>query len=300
MNQSISPKYFLATLIWLVALSCREEPEYSSIRICTELFTDSALTELKSEEKTEESLLGVAPHRSLWPHGIEFPIHISVKFLNGTEFQKLKVMQYAKQWNEVSAPGWDNNKKIRLKFIPYDGTTSGNVTDIRVVFRPGGSSSYLGSDALRVHKDSPTVYFGWITETAGEDVIRQVVLHEFGHVLGLVHEHQSPQANIPWNRERVYAYYARTQHPPWDRAMVDRNIFFRYSTTETNSTAYDPLSIMHYSIPAELTDGGFSTPWNSRLSTMDSSFIKTLYRYNPCIPNETCCFDRRGRRIPCP
>ena len=29
------------------------------------------------------------------------------------------------------------------------------------------------------------------------------VMHEFGHALGLKHEHQSPNANIQWNMKEL-------------------------------------------------------------------------------------------------
>jgi hypothetical protein len=209
-------------------------------------------------------------------------------------------MFYAKWWNEISAPGFSADRKIRIRFIPYDVTTSGNVSDVRVIFQTGGSSSYVGSDARTIPQSAPTVFFGWINENTSEAEIRQVVLHEFGHVIGLEHEHQSPSAEIPWDREKVYSYYERTQNPPWTRADVDRNIFYKYGRGQTNYTEYDSLSIMHYAIADELTIGDYSTPWNSRFSRIDSSFIRDLYKYNPCVPNETCCWDRRGRRVPCP
>lgn len=281
--------------ICLVLYSCKTKQTVplAEERFCTELYLDS--TETKAFE-----IKGVAPHESLWFHSIEFPLSITVKFLNGSPFQINKVRQYAKQWEGASAKHPEGGNKIRIKFIPYDGTTSGNITDIRIIFRPGGSSSYIGSDAKKVNADSATMFFGWINEGEPEESIRQVVLHEFGHVLGLVHEHQSPLANIPWDKEKVYEYYRTTQNPPWDRAKVDANIFSRYSASSTNYSAYDIHSIMHYAIPSSLTVDGFSTPWNSELSPTDKGFIKKIYRYEPCIVNETCCFDQRGRRIPCP
>lgn len=283
----------LISLLFFYSCTNNETQDLVEAKFCTELFSDSSATE-------GVEIKGVAPHASLWWHSIEFPLFITVKFLNGTDFQKSKVRQYAKEWEVNSNSDFDGKYKIRLRFIPYDGSTSGNRAQIRVVFRPGGSSSYIGSDALRIHPDSPTVYFGWINEGQSEAAIRQVVLHEFGHVLGLVHEHQSPTANIPWDKDKVYDYYARTQTPPWDRSKVDYNIFRRYEASATNYTAYDSNSIMHYAIPNSLTVGDYEVQWKTELSTIDKEFIKKIYKYQPCILNETCCFDRRGRRIPCP
>ena len=211
-------------------------------------------------------------------------------------------MQYAWQWSQVSLPDFSDTgkRKIRFTFIPYQGSTSGNVADVRILFKPGGSSSYIGSDARRIPQNEPTMYFGWINEDEPEENISQVVLHEFGHAVGLGHEHQHPGSNIPWDKVKVYEYYHSTQDPPWEREKVDANIFQKYSSTETNYSNYDTNSIMHYAIPDYLTIGDYSTPWNSQLSKLDKAFIKQVYPYHPCIVNETCCFDRHGKKTFCP
>ena len=51
--------------------------------------------------------------------------------------------------------------------------------------------------------------------------------HEFGHALGMIHEHQNPaaQGEIPWDKPKVYAYYAQQG---WSKDDVDTNIFEVY------------------------------------------------------------------------
>ena len=38
--------------------------------------------------------------------------------------------------------------------------------------------------------------YGWIDADSPEEELRSVVLHEFGHALGLIHEHQNPLSGI--------------------------------------------------------------------------------------------------------
>lgn len=285
----------LSTLLFCIC--CKKEPAQTNERFCTEL--------ISTQESHELHTKAVAPLSNIWPTSPNFPLRISVKFLNGTDFQKNKVREYAQLWTKASNHGYETDprkRKIVLSFIPYDIVTSGNTADIKIKFNDGGgSSSKIGTACKGVPQDQPSMIFGWITENEPEVSIKQVVLHEFGHALGLIHEHQSPVANIPWDKEKVYDYYYRTQTPPWERPQVDSNIFARYDASTTNYTQYDPLSIMHYAVPASLTTNGYSTPWNSELSAFDINFIKQVYPFYPCTVNVDCCFDKKtGKRILCP
>ncbi|SFN00471.1 Astacin (Peptidase family M12A) [Chryseobacterium oleae] len=289
-------KTLILPLVLLAMISCTDKKSADKQRLCTELYTDD-------HPFMPMDIKAAVVKKSLWPHSVNFPLRITVKFLNGTDFQKNKVREYVKLWTQASADGveykFHEKKKINFRFIPYDVTTSGNNADIRISFGNGGSSSYIGIDCKTIPQDQPTMFFGWINESEPEESIKQVVLHEFGHALGFIHEHQNPTANIPWNKPEVYDYYRRTQNPPWSKEKVDRNVFERYSTSSTNYTAYDSLSIMHYAIPSFLTNGGYSTPWNSDLSPTDISFVKQIYPYHPCYVNESCCYDKNGKKILC-
>ena len=59
--------------------------------------------------------------------------------------------------------------------------------------------------------------------------IRRPVLHEFGHALGCIHEHQSPVAGIQWNEPVVIRTYALDG---WDEATVRKNVFEKLSQSE--------------------------------------------------------------------
>ena len=118
--------------------------------------------------------------------------------------------------------------------------------------------------------------YGWLTPSTDVLEYQRVVRHEFGHALGMIHEHQNPSATgrIPWDRPRVYAYYAEQG---WSKDDVDSNIFDVYDTDMTNFTTFDPRSIMQYAIPEELTIGTYSVGWNTELSPTDVSFMRAQY-----------------------
>jgi hypothetical protein len=105
-----------------------------------------------------------------------------------------------------------------------------------------------------------------------------VVLHEFGHAVGLIHEHQNPEAGIKWNRENVIRDLS---DPPnnWDLATIEHNIFQAYAREQINGTSLDKKSIMLYAIPADWTLDGFQSEPNEVLSEVDKRFIGDQVNY---------------------
>ncbi|HPN58985.1 MAG TPA: M12 family metallopeptidase [Chitinophagaceae bacterium] len=106
-----------------------------------------------------------------------------------------------------------------------------------------------------------------------EKVAKGTTMHEFGHALGLLHEQSYPGA-IKWNKDTVYKYYEQYD---WDKAKTDFNVLEISEQFFTNGTAYDPKSIMHYSIPAWQTVDGYSVDENYEMSDGDKKIIAAIY-----------------------
>lgn len=195
----------------------------------------------------------------LWENGRT----LRAKFLDGIPEVQTKVEAIGKEWEALT--------NLKLKFV-----TSG-AAEIRISFLEQGFSwSTVGTDALTEPTTQPTMNYGWLEPNTSLREYQRVVRHEFGHALGMIHEHQNPAASgvIPWDKPKVYAYYAQQG---WDHDDVDFNIFDVYTEDSTNHTEFDPTSIMEYAIPDSLTIGSYSIGWNTTFSTMDVTFMGRQY-----------------------
>ena len=190
---------------------------------------------------------------------------ITVSFLDGDPAVQSRVRAVAQEW---TAPGMAN---LTLSF--RRDTTD---TDIRISFQFVGSWSVVGKTCRNVPAPKATMNYGWLTPASTDDELRRVVLHEFGHALGLIHEHQNPAGGINWDRPAVIADLSG---PPnnWDLPTIEFNMFTPHVAAETNFTALDPTSIMMYPIPAHWTTDGFSSDLNTDLSPTDCQFIRDEY-----------------------
>lgn len=180
---------------------------------------------------------------------------LRVKFLQGSESQKQFVMTTLKDWMDV----------VNLKFVRSEDSDS----EIRVTFdESDGAWSYIGTEALTIPKNEATLNLGWVDKS--------VVLHEFGHAIGMGHEHQNPKGGIKWNEANVIKDLSK---PPnsWSVATIRHNVLDRYNSNQTNGTEFDVNSIMCYFFPASWTLDGISTKENTELSKVDKEFMASVY-----------------------
>ncbi len=189
---------------------------------------------------------------------------LGVFFMDGSATQKARVKEQAVKWSKFCS-------------IKFDFSASRAAAHIRVSFSADtGSWSYIGTDCLGISKSEPTMNFGWLKDDTEAQEYERVVVHEFGHALGAIHEHQNPKGGIEWNLPVVYKFFAG---PPnfWSKEEVDVNVVGKYSVDQLNASKFDPDSIMLYQFDAALIKGGKATKFNVKMSAGDKRFIRRQY-----------------------
>ena len=224
-----------------------------TFKTCVDLYTNQMLIPRLAVDKGKRWLPGQT---------------LQISFLGGSNYQMLKVMDIASEWLHYA--------NLYFFWNTIQGGSKNGRCDVRISFKRGsGSWSYVGTDALTIDDQrQATMNFGWLDESTAEDEWERVVLHEFGHMLGAIHEHQSPATNIKWDLPLLYQYYWETQG--WSKEQVDFNIVRKYDKGISN-TEFDRESIMLYPVEQKFTLDDFAVGWNRRLSDKDKGFIAEMY-----------------------
>ncbi len=237
---------------------------FSQVTLPPRILSDGSI---QTVSNTRQPLAGETA--KMWSPGETIKVFISTT--NGSSQLVELVKSTAKQWEGIA--------NIKFDFSPRTKSEG----QIKVWFNATNRYwSWIGRDVLSNVLNENTMNFGFVNRGMSVEEMQRIILHEFGHALGFIHEHQSPVAGIQWDKDKVYQLFAEEPNK-WSRADVDFNIFARYSATTTNFSAYDPTSIMHYQIPAALTINGVGTPMNFGFSSQDIRYAGMIYPF-PLTP----------------
>ncbi len=196
---------------------------------------------------------GISPIGKTWMNGST----LHVRFMEGSAQQRRIAMDQAKWWSDVA----------NLAFAFDDASNA----DIRITFDANdGAWSYIGTDAKGIPTNAATMNLGFLDGGTAA--------HEFGHAIGLAHEHQNPAGGIQWDEQAVVRAMAGSPNF-WTEAQTRHNILRKYAANQVNGTEFDPESIMLYFFPAEWTTNGIATSRNEVLSALDKQFIAGARMY---------------------
>lgn len=200
----------------------------------------------------------ISPIGKTWMNGST----LHVRFIGGTAAQRAKVQEQAGWWTAVA----------NLNLV-FDNAPS---AEIRISFDANdGAWSYVGTDGRDIPLNEATMNLGFLDGGT--------CAHEWGHALGLAHEHQNPAGGIQWNEDVVIREMAKSPNF-WDAETTRHNILQRYRADQVNGTSFDPKSIMLYFFPAEWTLNGIGTEANETLSAVDKQFIAGAKMYPKTAP----------------
>jgi hypothetical protein len=193
--------------------------------------------------------------RKMWPNGQT----LGVRFMGGTPEQKTLAQEQADWWSQHANLKFEFNNaadaQIRISYDPSDGAWS-----------------FVGTDCLNIPKNQATMNLGFQDGgTSG---------HEFGHAIGLGHEHQNPAGGIEWNEDVVIRDLAGAPNF-WTPEQTRHNVIRKYNIDQINGTEFDADSIMLYAFPGSWTKSGQSTHANEVLSHLDTAFIASELAYPP-------------------
>jgi hypothetical protein len=175
---------------------------------------------------------------------------------------------------ERAAKEWADNMDMGINFAE-------NNLDILIDFDGDGNNSALGvSSRFYAQAGVPSLKLQRDLYTFSDQIQLGITIHELGHALGLIHEHQNPEAGIDFNEEAVFNYFHH--HYKWDKEKTRNNVLNRYSLHGKYAvgarTEFDPKSIMMYYLPASLLNNsinGFGV--NYQLSNLDKVLIDNVY-----------------------
>ena len=134
-----------------------------------------------------------------------------------------------------------------------------------------GGNSYYGTQGKQMAgAGEPTMTIGF--KGGLNEFSAFTVLHEFGHALGLAHEHQHPENTLDLNFEWIRKYYTE-RHEPWTAQS-----YVPLDSQIVVTSPYDQASVMHYSIPETYLNSGHRVEGGkNELSEGDKQFARKLY-----------------------
>ena len=134
-----------------------------------------------------------APVNKLWPNGQVF----QVWFINGEEYPEHVALVKA------TVPEWEKYANVSFTFpLHWDPDSP---PEVRIRFSGNGFWSYIGLDVRDkvAHDNQPNMRKPTMSlrpdDLSEEEVkvaYRGTILHEFGHTLGFMHEHQRPDGEF--------------------------------------------------------------------------------------------------------
>lgn len=147
---------------------------------------------------------------------------------------------------------------------------------VRISRDQSGYWSYIGTDALLIDKNQPTMNLQGFTMDTPDSELCRVVRHQTGHALGCPHEHLRDDIIALIDEQKAIEFFGATQG--WTEAQVRAQVLTPLPTNSVwANTSPKRQSIMSYQIPASITKNGVAIAGGIDIDPLDYEFMAKLY-----------------------
>lgn len=208
-------------------------------------------------------------------------VNLSVLILGGTSADQDLLIRQASIWSEYGNIDFEfttdkHDQEIFDIIVKIHNSKNG--------LNKGGTSA-VGTDSSFYTKKGEASMDIWFTPETPTNHKNLFVLHEFGHALGLLHEHQHPERTFEYNKKEMFRI---CKDDKWEKSDCKA---FKLKTKKGKKyllLKYDAGSIMHYGIHKDEISGEFDKrilEAATELSRLDKIAIATLYPGRVAIKN---------------
>jgi hypothetical protein len=238
-----------------------------------------AMNDLDSSDQAK----GIYSTLVQWPPS--YP-RLRVCFMGGSPEVRAVISEVANTWVKSDMGirlDWGKKGKLR-DCDPNDGKED----QIRVSFDQPGYWSQLGQNAvLYTKQEEPSLNLEGFDKVEDIGILKEgeakgIILHEFGHALGLLHEHQSPNAACKDEFDWDHINKSLAEPPnSWDQETIDFNMQ-PFSGEDLMMTDFDPRSVMLYYFPPDYYKVGdkskcYIPASNNEISETDFGTVAYMY-----------------------
>jgi V8-like Glu-specific endopeptidase len=257
----------------------------SAAPIAREQMTTAA-TEQGQEEvqalRVAPQLVGGISSKKLLFYSRLWPLHSRIKVaFDGTHPDLYpRIAQLAGLWTDQTTIRFDFVSPTG-EFYRWSPQDKVHQYPVRVGFADGAFYSYVGTQCASAPPSQKTVSFPSAASIGDDAFWDASVLHEFGHVLGLPHAFNHPNAEVDFDKETLRSRFPGSAF----------ELLFQSTDASWTPLRPSPVSVMNYAFDASTFLAKERSPWfqermQASLSDYDRQLVHLVYGEDAERPTE--------------